>query len=220
LRGAAPIQHAIVLNRPFWGVSIQTLHPTKFDHGVVLKQTPIPGPEITPDDSPKDVTPRLAKEGAGLLSTVIEQGLFVHPLQPIILDEMDLKTVTGDQKVALAPKIQDVDMKIDWQTMAASDIVRRLRGFGKLWDDKFLVSIVDLIDTNSRVVFSQLEEANPTELEGNTESVQVGKAVLSNDGAKIYVKAANNTWVEVIGCKISGLDMLGSMKRLKQMLKG
>jgi methionyl-tRNA formyltransferase len=49
LRGAAPIEHAILSGRNYTGVSVQTLHPLHFDHGVVLAQTPAPGIPIGPD---------------------------------------------------------------------------------------------------------------------------------------------------------------------------
>jgi hypothetical protein len=220
LRGAAPIQHAIVLKRPFWGVSIQTLHPTKFDHGVVLKQSPIPGVKITSGQTPKDVMPRLAEEGASLLGTVIDQGLFVHPLEPVVLSDTDIQTITGGEKVAFAPKIRDVDMKVNWEIMSADDTVCRLRAFGKLWDDGFLAE-----DFSSRVVFSELDGIVGadvlTELAENKRPIAVGNAVLLKDssGETIYIKAANETWVKVIACKIAGMDTIGSMKKIQQMLK-
>lgn len=39
-RGAAPLHAALLNNDEYTGVSVQTLHPTKFDQGYVLYQTP------------------------------------------------------------------------------------------------------------------------------------------------------------------------------------
>ncbi|KAI5923171.1 Formyltransferase [Camillea tinctor] len=40
LRGPAPLHHAFLRRRSLTGVTLQTLHPTLFDHGVILAQTP------------------------------------------------------------------------------------------------------------------------------------------------------------------------------------
>jgi hypothetical protein len=169
--------------------------------------------------------PMLAEEGASLLSNVVEQGLFVSPLKPIVLSEAEMRTVTGGEKVAFAPKIRDVDMKVDWEKMTAGDAVRRLKAFGKLWDDGFLSSIVTPGDSSSRIILSQLKEVNgsdvPTELAEKRNPIPIGNAVLLKDKSRetIYIKAANDTWVEVEACKIAGLDTTGSLKKVKLILK-
>lgn len=128
LRGPAPLQHALLNRRTHTGVSLQTMHPTKFDHGVVLAQTPAPGIPIPDDTTPQDLLEILGPMGADLLVKGIEDSLFVPPHQDVC---SALPTPT-DQ--AHAPKIHPSDREIDWANWNASDILLRDRVLGRLWD--------------------------------------------------------------------------------------
>lgn len=83
LRGPAPIHHALLKERPFTGVSIQTLHPKHFDRGMILAQTAPPGIQVTPYANPADLTNRLAEEGATMLVDVLKSRAFVPPLENV-----------------------------------------------------------------------------------------------------------------------------------------
>ncbi|KAF5095397.1 hypothetical protein D0Z03_001847 [Geotrichum reessii] len=77
-RGAAPL-HAALLNRDaYTGVSVQTLHPTKFDHGVVLFQTQ-EIPINTTTETLQSLTEKLAPLGAQGLIHVLDQEYYKDP---------------------------------------------------------------------------------------------------------------------------------------------
>jgi methionyl-tRNA formyltransferase len=103
------------------------MHPTRFDHGVVLSQTPAPGIPIPEDCTSKDLIEILGPVGAELLCQGIEDGLFV-----------DLKGARAEplesDKLEHAPKITPEDRHIDWATWNADEILLRDRVLGRLWD--------------------------------------------------------------------------------------
>ncbi|KAF2127429.1 Formyltransferase [Dothidotthia symphoricarpi CBS 119687] len=83
LRGPAPIEHAILKRRRYTGVSIQTLHPTQFDQGTILAQTPSPGVEISRGLTSANLEKQLAEAGAELLVKVLKEHKFVPPLDNV-----------------------------------------------------------------------------------------------------------------------------------------
>lgn len=101
-RGSSPIQYALKDDLKETGVSVQTLHPTKFDHGLVLKQSePVP---ILDSDNYLTLTERLGDVGASLLASTIVEGLYLDPVQP----------VEPSYKPSQAPKISPSESQIDW----------------------------------------------------------------------------------------------------------
>jgi methionyl-tRNA formyltransferase len=115
LRGAAPIEHAILSGRKYTGVSVQTLHPQHFDHGVVLAQTPAPGIPIGPDTTATALEEELADAGAQTLVDVLKSGKYRAPQE-------DVAWYTGP--TVHAPKIVKNDRSIDFATHSLKDILR------------------------------------------------------------------------------------------------
>jgi methionyl-tRNA formyltransferase len=103
------------------------MHPTKFDHGVVLAQTPQPGIPIPDDATPQSLLETLGPLGAEMLVRSIEQNLFVPPLQA-------LPPPTFKHEPLHAPKISPSDREILWPSMSSSEILLRDRVLGRLWD--------------------------------------------------------------------------------------
>lgn len=129
LRGPAPLHHAILKRRTLTGVSLQTMHPTKFDHGDVLAQGPGQGVPISNSTTPQQLLEILGPLGAEMLTEAIEQGIFVPPVRDI------LKRRPEPEDLAHAPKITPEDRRIDWETWDAEEIKLRDRVFGgRLWD--------------------------------------------------------------------------------------
>ncbi|PSR97632.1 formyl transferase, partial [Coniella lustricola] len=79
LRGPAPIQWSILARRACTGVTLQTLHPTEYDNGHILKQTPPPGLLMPENATTPSLLALLAREGATLLTSALQQGLHVPP---------------------------------------------------------------------------------------------------------------------------------------------
>jgi methionyl-tRNA formyltransferase len=115
LRGAAPVHWAIMLGRKHTGVTIQSLHPTKFDEGVIIDQTPSPG--IPVNHKWGGLNDTLAAFGAAMLVNVIREGLYVPPYKPVTPRNFD--------EIALAPKIASEHRQIDFSALTADDILRR-----------------------------------------------------------------------------------------------
>lgn len=114
LKGPAPIQHALLKRRQHTGVSVQTLHPSRFDGGTVLAQTPSPGIPIPDSANAGDLIKQLGYEGARMLVDVLKSRAFVPPLKDVgwykdsggAVDHAD-KLVKGDQQVDFAKSTVD-----------------------------------------------------------------------------------------------------------------
>lgn len=126
LRGAAPVSHALLKRRKETGVSLQTLHPNKFDHGIVLGQSD--QIRISPNSTLQQLLAQLGPLGADLLCKGIEEASFVPPLQNALEGRPD------PAHVELAPRIGPGDRQIDWNALTADDLVLRDRVLGDLWD--------------------------------------------------------------------------------------
>lgn len=112
LRGAAPIQHAILLGLAETGISIMQLEEG-LDSGPVLQQVPTP---IAEDETYGELSVRLAELGALAL---------VEGLELIELGEAEW--VPQDHaRATMAPKISRETAKIDWSRDAV-DIARLVR---------------------------------------------------------------------------------------------
>ncbi|KAL2178091.1 uncharacterized protein P884DRAFT_284665 [Thermothelomyces heterothallicus CBS 202.75] len=82
LRGPAPIHHALLAERDYTGITIQTLSPEAFDAGIPLLQTPAPGVPIPEGCTPEQLHEILAPMGAQLLVQALRAGLYVPPYRP------------------------------------------------------------------------------------------------------------------------------------------
>ncbi|EXJ81681.1 hypothetical protein A1O1_07746 [Capronia coronata CBS 617.96] len=129
LRGAAPIQWTIIYGRTTTGVSLQTLHPRKFDEGVILDQTPAPGLRIPNPDiiDVTELTHLLAPVGAKMLVDAVRNRLYIPPYTPV-------QQHSGKPAhVSYAPKITPQMCAVDFNTLTAEDILRRGRAIKPLY---------------------------------------------------------------------------------------
>lgn len=118
-RGSSPIQYALLNDCKATGVSVQTLHPTKFDHGSIISQSdPIP---IGDCDNTQSLTESLAEKGASLLSDVLEKRLFLDP-----------KPLAPTYQPSLAPKILPSLAQILWSSASSRSIKRLNDALGPL----------------------------------------------------------------------------------------
>ncbi|KAK5702215.1 Methionyl-tRNA formyltransferase [Elasticomyces elasticus] len=121
-RGAAPIEHTLLERCATTGVTLQTMHPTRFDHGAILSQKTTP---ITHERRPNEMVELLGPIGADLLVDGIERGLFIPPYP---------ETLTSGHEASYAPKLTPADRNIDWDSWTADDILVRDEVLGGLWD--------------------------------------------------------------------------------------
>jgi methionyl-tRNA formyltransferase len=112
-------------------VTLQTLHPTQFDAGVVLDQTPDPGVPI-PNPSTytyADLQRLSAAMAAEMLVKAVRERSFVPPYG-------DVRTTRGpptNRPHSFAPKIEPRMRYIDFQRMTSSHILRMNRAIAPLW---------------------------------------------------------------------------------------
>lgn len=123
-RGPAPIQHTLLQHRTYSGVTLQTMHPAKFDHGMVLDQTRT---DLAPNNQHQNLVELLGPIGAEMLAKDVDEGVFVPPLK-------EVDDVARGLQASYAPKITPEDHHIDWETWSAADIITRDKVLGRLWD--------------------------------------------------------------------------------------
>lgn len=144
LRGPAPLHHTILKNRTHTGVTLQTLHETRFDHGAILAQTPRPGIPVPPDATLESLRNLVTAPAAEMLVQGLRDGAHVPPLQPQQQPQPRLaeKVEDGsgfgdglDSALAHAPKLTKLDRKIAWGDWTAADWLRRVHVLGPLWTE-------------------------------------------------------------------------------------
>lgn len=155
LRGSAPIEHAILKGRECTGVSVQTLHPTAFDEGVVLAQSPPPGIAIGKGETAEELVRRLAEVGAEMLVDLLKTQKFVSPLQGV-----SWYAQTGGP-VDYAPKITKQDRFVDFRTMNMEQILAVQRALGDTWC---------ILPNGDRLVMHEVVNLGLMETEADVES--------------------------------------------------
>jgi methionyl-tRNA formyltransferase len=113
------------------GVTLQTLHPTQFDAGVVLDQTPEPGVPIPNPAtySYANLQSMSATMAADMLIKAVRERSFVPPHEDV--RQARGKSVT--RPISYAPKIEPRMRYIDFQIMTSSQILRMNRAIAPLW---------------------------------------------------------------------------------------
>ncbi|KAL8943081.1 MAG: hypothetical protein Q9216_001281 [Gyalolechia sp. 2 TL-2023] len=128
-RGPAPLHHTLLAGQETTGVTLQTLHPTNFDEGEIISQTPYPGIKHGAM-TVEELRDLLAPIGAQMLVRAINDYCFVPPLQT----RGWYKNTQSLSNLTYASKITSKDRHIDWATWTATDILKRQRIVGPLWN--------------------------------------------------------------------------------------
>ncbi|CAK7204482.1 Methionyl-tRNA formyltransferase [Sporothrix eucalyptigena] len=134
LYGAAPIEHAVLLDRPRTGVTVQTLDETTFDGGRKLLQGPVDeagsvGLTLPPRCTSADLHGALAPIGANLLVEVLRRGLYLPEHASVNISDPS----PSRPEPAAAPKFTKADRQVVWHGQSAVDIDRQARALGDLW---------------------------------------------------------------------------------------
>lgn len=218
LRGPAPIQHALLKQRSHTGVTLQTMHPTKFDHGAILAQTPLPGVPVPDDCTPDQLLNTLGPQGAEMLCKAIEDELFVPPIH-------DLGSGLDSRHISHAPKIMRADRHIDWATWTAKDVIVRDRVLGRLWDEStFAKCHSTLVDGPSkRVNFSGPWKVQPRNVgvsEQRIAATPPGTPVMveTSNGIAFGIATASHDTVSPAACTIEGQGRNEGLKKLADAL--
>ncbi|KAI0842678.1 Formyltransferase [Hypoxylon sp. FL0890] len=124
LRGPAPLQHAILADRAFTGVSLQTLDEERFDHGLVLARTP---PVAILEYDYAKLLHKLTPLAVGLLLQGLRNNVHVPPLE----EQKQQGVGIGLGNLLHAPKITKQDRQIRPEHLP--HLLRRRRALGPLW---------------------------------------------------------------------------------------
>lgn len=198
-RGAAPLHHTLLSGTEVTGVSLQTLHPSEFDHGIILAQTtPLRhGAETVPD-----LEQCLAPKGAELLLQGIRDRIFMN--NPRDLDHQ--KAAFDEGTLQLAPKISPADRRIDWQSWTAENILRRQRVIGPLWNH--FCRINGESPRQTRLIWSSGFRQDPAFPESIKSQVpSAGRPVvvgLHYPYQQVYVKTCDGHMLQIEDVKLEG----------------
>ncbi|CUS13431.1 unnamed protein product [Tuber aestivum] len=205
-RGAAPIYHTLLDQQPITGVSVQTLHPTKFDDGEILLQTN-PPISIPPKTRYRTLHDTLAVHGAELLLETLRRGLFVPPLNP----------VKNDYKPSLAPKIDpEIHARINWISQDAEEIERHCGTLNTVWCKLSSVENPEL-ERRKRAILSGVSAFERPERAPEETEIKPGTfrhLTVINDGRSyetMIVKCRKGGgWISVEGIKIEGKRLVSA----------
>ncbi|ODQ63121.1 Formyltransferase [Nadsonia fulvescens var. elongata DSM 6958] len=171
--GAAPLHRVLLNNECFTGVTIQGLHPTKFDRGRILKQSKeIP---IQSDETLENLRDKLAVIGAEYLVQVCVEGNFRDP-------EFQLKKRYPFSK---ALKISTSTKQIKWEFFSNTKVERWNRALGPVFTFKeYKINKKDPVDL--RVI---LDGAKPY-LEGavSNKNLSIGEYALDDQSNQLVIQ--------------------------------
>ena len=177
------------------GVTLQTLHPHKMDHGQVLAQTPSPGfPIPCPDEiTVPELVNLVAPVGAEMLIQGLQDGLFVPP----ITDLASLHDSPKPELLRHAHKITPEDRHVNWKTWKTNDVLRKCRVIGPLWNH------IECSPTQKlRIIWSSGFSKTSQEFD-----LAPGEAALSSVSSdhRLYVHTADGQILEAEFVTIEGL---------------
>ncbi|GMG36306.1 unnamed protein product [Ambrosiozyma monospora] len=124
--GAAPLHRALLNHDQTSGVTVQTLHPTVFDKGLILSQKEY---DLTRDETIGSLTDKLSVLGGELLREVLERNLYDPEQQKLIGKEQI-------EELPRAKKVKSQERQLNWNQMTTFDIYRRYNTLGPLYTFK------------------------------------------------------------------------------------
>jgi methionyl-tRNA formyltransferase len=115
------------------GVTLQTLHPEKFDHGGILDQTPPPGFEIPnwPNCTYTELLDFITPKAAEMLVKGIRNRVFVDGAAKA--EDNPTKDTNNTHPLRHACKITTEHRHVDWLSMQPEEILRLDRVLGRPW---------------------------------------------------------------------------------------
>lgn len=194
-KGSAPIQHTLLNGDTVTGVSLQTLHPEKFDHGEVIARTPeIPVNSLL--DAAMDhigawktrtLIDQLGTAGSLLLREVLLAGTYAKE------DALD----TSKYSSSWARTIKTADKQVDFARDTAEQVYNKLSVLGPVYAFKQVQvgkkrkSATEF--TDKRVL---IHEARPVDRAIGQDTTP-GTFTLDQDNNTLLVECAGNTQLAV-----------------------
>lgn len=122
--GSSPMQYTLMNDDKYTGVTIQTLHPTKFDKGEIIVQSE--EILIEENENMKTLEDKLATKGAAMLIDVLDKCLFKN-----------FRAVRSRYEPSRAPKITSLTFKIVWEKYLSRRIERLVDALGSVYSFKY-----------------------------------------------------------------------------------
>ncbi|PIA18808.1 Formyltransferase [Coemansia reversa NRRL 1564] len=144
-RGPSPIQTALLNGDKYSGVTVQEVHPKRYDAGNILAQLPF---NIQSGHNRLDLMALMGHLGGGLVSKVLGQ-----------LDMVRKNALVQDESKATSTQMYDLnDAQIIWETMTAEQIMRMHRAF---YGSESVYSFFRVKNKYHMVKFLELHRPNP-----------------------------------------------------------
>ncbi|QSL64886.1 hypothetical protein MERGE_002190 [Pneumocystis wakefieldiae] len=194
-KGPAPLHHTLLNRDKYTGVTIQTLHPDKFDEGRIISISELY--KIEKHETLESLSQKLSKIGANLLIQVL-------------LKQEYLNTNINIQNLyepSYAKKMNKENQVIKWNIWDSDEIELRSRIFGKL-KCKFKSS-------NKTVILSDIQLIDDTE--GRIYGCP-GLYTYLKDG--LYVRCLDGRNLKIGKIKIEGKNWVDGKEWSKTCLKG
>lgn len=174
--GASPIQYALLNDDRHTGVTVQTLHPTKFDGGDILLQS---GEIlIDPNDNYASLEKKLGEVGGSLLVQTLHEQRYLDP-----------KPIRSLYPYSYAGKVTPKNAEIQWSN-TSRQIKRKYDALGRVYTWKWVEvkkkNVKELVPELHRVILNDVQDHK--ESYGLTEP---GSYVFRDD--RLYVKTADGT---------------------------
>lgn len=154
--GSSPIQYAIRNGDQTTGVTIQTLHPTKFDRGEIIAQSE--EVSVLENENYDSLLERLGELGSDMLIQTLQKGLYKPPITPII----------PSTSFSLAPRISPSESEIRWNDHTTKNVINLYNSLGPLHTfQKCLTKKknADPVEELFKVIFSDIKiYAGPLEI--------------------------------------------------------
>lgn len=134
LQGPAPLHQALLEGRKSSGITAQTLHPTTFDRGVMLKQRSFDLPNDG-ECSIETLQDYVAPQAADLLIECLLEGSFTGLEQSKHVEDGEFSKASSSlqPEKSYATKLNPNDSCIDWQSWDSGRILRVQRALGSSW---------------------------------------------------------------------------------------
>ncbi|KAK2871901.1 hypothetical protein FQN49_002708 [Arthroderma sp. PD_2] len=217
-RGAAPLHHTLLAGEKTTGITLQTLDTAKFDHGLILDQTPAPGFPI-PDPDSCDL-PRLLKlvsaKGAEMLVNGIRKRLFVPPLNAV-----SQQALVNEDALRPARKIKPEDRHIIWNSWSWDAIRRRQIVLGAIWSTAALSPTAQSAGQpvqRKRVIFGNMKPVDTLPGDNTAPALEPGVPFTFNDPSKkkedgrLYVFTSDEKLLEIEEMKVEGDKMTSAYR--------
>ncbi|KAG5439450.1 hypothetical protein PCANB_002024 [Pneumocystis canis] len=146
-KGPAPLHHTLLNRDTYTGVTIQTLHPYKFDEGRIIS---VSEPyKISEKETFQTLSQTLAKMGAELLIHVLLKQKYLN---------FDLN-IQNPYEYSYARKLTKEDRIIKWNLWTSTEIELRNRVFGKLQckskslDKIVILGDIEMVDDTEEKIY-------------------------------------------------------------------